>query len=82
MSNPFSSFTNESYGFERNFRSYTDFVLDQVSMLEVLDSVMVSLGGKAIVDFRMTLAHVSERNGMKFKTKKDLDGNLWVVRVS
>ena len=59
---------------------YSDFVKDQISSLEVGDSIKVDIGSKTKAVFRATLAYLSASLGIKLKTKSGDDGSLWVMR--
>lgn len=61
---------------------YSDFVKEQALKFSVGESGMIDTGSKSVPDFRMTLRYVSSKFGMKFKTKLDSEGNMWIMRVS
>ena len=71
--NPFENVTGTGY--------FTDEIKNQVSCLNIDDVLKVDIGNKSIADFRMTLRYVCEGNGFKFKTKKDVEGSLWIKRI-
>ena len=64
------------------WKSYTDFVLEQVIKLDVDQSDLIDTGGKHASDFRVALNYVSKRYmGAKFKTKKGFGDLIWVTRI-
>lgn len=76
MPNPFNENTQDS-------DSYTEFVEKQILSIKVDDSLKVDVGIKCPALFRMTIGYVvgKQKCHVKFKTKLDVDGNLWVKRV-
>ena len=65
------------------WKSYTDFVLEQVLKLTVDKPELLNTGGKHISDFRVALAYVAKRYvRAKFKTKKGFGDLVWVTRIS
>ena len=71
--NPFENVTGTGY--------FTDEIKNQVSCLNINDVLKVNIGSKSIATFRMTLRHICDSNGFKFRTKKDVEGCIWVKRI-
>jgi hypothetical protein len=71
--NPFFEFNESGY--------YTGFVRRQIKEMKVGDSKKVDIGSKDVSSFRMTLRYISSGN-LKFKTKTDANGDLWVMRIA
>lgn len=72
--NPFKEFDTKS-------ASYRDFVYSEVEFIATGGSKKVNLGGKTEMDFRATLSYVSSGSDRSFKTKRDKNGELWVLRT-
>jgi hypothetical protein len=70
--------------FEKNtHNNYVSFVEKQIREMKVGESAIADLGGKTLAAFRMTLRYAAQKiGGVKFKTKKALDGSLWIKRVN
>ncbi|CAM0108133.1 hypothetical protein MYOV065v1_p0009 [Vibrio phage PS15B.2] len=76
MSDPFENYPK----YPSADKSYTSFVRSQISSLEIGKSKKVKLGGAGHSKFRSSLNAVAKKLNMKFKTKCNSDGELWVLR--
>ena len=59
--------------------SYAEHVRNQLEELEIGKASIVDLRGKDIALFRSYIGYTQQKG--KFKTKRDIEGNLWVMRI-
>ena len=61
--------------------NYSVDVREAVSGMEVGETRETNVRIEDIRKFRSTLFHYQSRSGLKFRTKVDEDGKLWVKRI-
>ena len=60
---------------------FTDLIKEQLKSIKLNGSKEIDRFERSNATTRMTIRHVSESLGIKFKTKVDKTGSLWVMRV-
>lgn len=73
MKNPFKKYTGGSYA---------SHIYSQIKTLEINDQTIIDVADKTVTEFRTTLAYVSKKYEISFRTRTDDDGDVWVNRIS
>ena len=73
MKNPFKKYVGGSY---------SSHIHSQIKSLKVGDQAVMDIAGKTVTEFRTTLAYVSNKHRIAFKTRTDQDGDVWVNRIA
>ena len=61
--------------------TFTKCIENQVYILELNESAMIDCSGRSKTTTRQIIKRVGNKLGWQFRTKSDIDGNLWVKRV-
>lgn len=72
MNNPFDKYMG---------KTYAGYIYSQIRLLKVNSTAMIDTSDKTVTEFRTSLAYVSNKYNLSFRTKTDDKGNVWVVRV-
>tara|TARA_R110000772_G_scaffold123063_6_gene229286 strand:- start:2363 stop:2584 length:222 start_codon:yes stop_codon:yes gene_type:complete len=73
MSNPFEKYVGGTYA---------NHVFVQIKDLDIGDIIYVDVADKTVTEFRTTLAYVSTKHKLSFKTKTDSKGDVWIHRIA
>tara|TARA_R110000851_G_scaffold224929_3_gene377741 strand:+ start:261 stop:482 length:222 start_codon:yes stop_codon:yes gene_type:complete len=73
MSNPFEKYVGGTYA---------NHVFVQIKDMGVGDVRSADTADKNVTEFRTTLAYVSTKHKLSFKTKTDSKGNVWIHRIA
>jgi hypothetical protein len=61
-------------------QKFVDHVTAEIKNIEVGDTFEADISNSSVEKYRMTLAYISKKQGKKFKTRVNFDGNLSVNR--
>lgn len=70
--NPFIDGTN----------SFTDFIISELRKMPVGDARKIDLKGRTPFVARPTIRYAAGKVSFKIKTKTDVNGDLWIKRIS
>ena len=67
--------------FEDNTQIYTAFIKQQIETMKVDESKQVNLDGRDVYTARSTLSYLYKSIEGKYKTRTNVDGELWIKRI-